>query len=288
MEGYVLPDDLNKASRSGQRQTKMLKQHLPTPVCESLSPKRKAIAFDCEMAGVEGGRSEVVSICAVDFFTGEILMNSLVKPREPISEWRSHIHGITPSIMSIAVTLQQALDGWEAAREELWKHINEHTVLVGQSLQNDLKALRVVHIKVVDTAIVTAEAAFGKGKRTGRRWGLELLCKDLLHVQIRLGSGIHDGLEDAMAARELALWCLCHPIELQRWGGKARMSFYSERRRRRKRHPRPAATQSRAAGNYDDGEKGYFQPPQSSDEEILRWEDVVDYEVWPKSPPDSD
>ncbi|KAJ3455188.1 hypothetical protein MRS44_013788 [Fusarium solani] len=205
MEGYVLPDDLNKASRSGQKQTKMLKQCLPTPVCEPLSPKRKAIAFDCEMAGVEGGRSEVVSICAVDFFTGEILMNSLVKPREPILEWRSHIHGITPSIMSIAVTLRQALDGWEAAREELWKHVNEHTVLVGQSLQNDLKALRVVHTKVIDTAIVTAEAAFGRGKR-----------------------------------------------------------------------------------NDDDGEKGYFQPPQSSDEEILRWEDVVDYDVWPKSPPDSD
>ncbi|KAJ2897759.1 RNA exonuclease 3 [Zalerion maritima] len=277
-EGYVLPDDLNKEPRSGKKQAKILKQCLPTPVCDPFSPKRKAVAFDCEMAGVEGGRSEVVSICAVDVFTGEVLTNSLVKPREPILEWRSHINGVTPSIMSIAAARRQVLDGWEAARGELWKHVNEDTVLVGQSLQHDLKALRVVHTKVVDTAIVSVEAAFGKGKSIGRRWGLELLCEELLHLRIRQGSGVHNELEDTMAARELALWCLCHPVELQQWGERARKSFYSERVRNRKRCPRLAAKAPRTARNDNGGKEGYIQQYCSRDDKILRWEDVIDWE----------
>ncbi|KAF4985767.1 hypothetical protein FDECE_16326 [Fusarium decemcellulare] len=281
-EGYILPDDLNKGRHNGEGQVMTLKQCLPTPVCDSLSPKRKAVVLDCEMAGVEGGRSEVVSICAIDFFTGEILINSLVKPREQIIDWRSHIHGIRPPIMSIAVARRQVLDGWATARGELWKHVNENTVLVGQSPHFDLKALRVVHTKIVDTAIVTTEAAFGGGRSTGRRWGLEMLCRELLHLRIRQGSGVHNGLEDTMATRELALWCLCYPAELQQWGEKARTSFYSERARTRKRRPRRAAKPPRRRANHD-GEEYY-----SSDEDILRWEDVVDWEIWPKSPPDSD
>lgn len=90
-----------------------------------------------------------------------------------------------------------------------------------------------------------------------------------------------------MAARELALWCLWHSVELQQWGGgKARLSFYSERRNR-KRCPRLAAKAPRTAGNEDGGEEGYFQQSNSSDDDFLRWEDVVDWEVWPKSPLDS-
>lgn len=57
-------------------------------------------------------------------------MNFLIKPWDSILKWRIHTNGLIPSIMSIAVTLPQALDGWEAAREELWKHVNEYTVLV--------------------------------------------------------------------------------------------------------------------------------------------------------------
>ena len=82
------------------------------------------------MACIEGGSSEAVLICAIDLFTGEVLMNFLVEPWDPILEWCGHINGIIPSSMSIAVTRRQALDGREAAREEPRKHVNEYTVLV--------------------------------------------------------------------------------------------------------------------------------------------------------------
>jgi len=54
----------------------------PTLSASSQVPKRRAVALDCEMVGVERGRSELVLVCAVDFFSGETLVNTLVKPKE--------------------------------------------------------------------------------------------------------------------------------------------------------------------------------------------------------------
>ncbi|KPM36207.1 hypothetical protein AK830_g10343 [Neonectria ditissima] len=278
-EGYVLPDDLQSKSHGAKIHARLRRQCLSTPIYNPFFPKRKAVALDCEMAGVKGGRSEVISICVVDFFTGELLIKSLVKQRESIVDWRSDIHGILPSTMSVAVGRGQTLDGWETTREELWKHVNENTVIVGQSLQHDLKALRVVHANIVDTAIITADAVFGghPDDRGGRRWGLQLLCQDLLHLQIRQGSGIHDDVEDTMAAREVALWYLCYPTELQKWANKARKSFHSEREENKRRTQQSKARAPRRIHYYG-----------TDYDEHLRWEDVMDWDLWPKSPPDSD
>lgn len=150
-------------------------QSLPTPSPSQSFPKRKAVVMDTEMAGVEGGRSEVVQLCAVDFLTGEVLVNSIVKPPEPIVDWRSNITGVTPGVMSVARARKEALYGWEAARAELWRHVDEDTVLIGQSLCCDLPVLRVIHGRIVDSAILTAEAVFGKDKKIGRMWGLKAL-----------------------------------------------------------------------------------------------------------------
>ncbi|KAH8663722.1 ribonuclease H-like domain-containing protein [Ilyonectria robusta] len=312
-ECYFVRDDLNNDSYNRTKEPTILKECLPTPPTHPWYPKRKAVALDCEMAGVEGGGSEIVSICVVDFFTKEVLVNSLVKPREFIVQWRSEIHGVTPAAMAIAAASQQVLDGWREARGELWKHINEQTVLVGQSLHNDLKVLRVVHTKIVDTAIVSSEAAFGREKPAGRKWGLEVLCKELLNLRIRLGSGVHNDMEDTMATREVALWCLCHPMKLKQWGENARTSFYAERERQIQRQKSLAKTAPFTPGKKDreeegymqrqrnlaqkvpptpgnnyNGEEGYIQHYYCSDDELLHWEDVVPREIWPKSPPDSD
>lgn len=260
-------------------------EYLPAPKSNMSFPKRKAVVLDCEMAGVEGGQSVVVLLCAIDFLTGEVLVNSLVKPRQPVVDWRSNISGVTPAIMSIARARGQALDGWQAARAELWRHINEDTILVGQSLNFDLQALRVVHSKIVDSAILTAEAVFGQGKEIRRMWGLKALCEDLVGLRIRDSPGPHDGLEDALAARELVLWCLRHPAKLKTWAIKSRGSFWRSKAGRRvtkepKRKVTPKAPWEDGGGSDsdDDGSAG----------EVLQWDDVISDDMWPKSPPDSD
>ncbi|EMT71949.1 RNA exonuclease 3 [Fusarium odoratissimum] len=272
-EGYVL----GKETRENARQAAITKQTVMASYPSSLEPKRKAIALDCEMAGVVNGESEIISICAIDFFTGEVLINSLVKPLEPIIDWRTNIHGIRPATLAIAASQGQILYGWEAARQELLKHINTETAMVGQSLQQDLRRLRVSHEKIFDTAILTAEAVFGTGTPFGHRWSLQSLCGDLLKLSIRQGSDTHDAMEDAMAAREVALWCICYPDKLKQWAKRARKKHMAEKAKRAERRRNKRRNMYYSAPVLDD-----------EDDEILRWEDVIEWEMWPKSPPSSD
>ncbi|KAF5613078.1 RNA exonuclease 3 [Fusarium tjaetaba] len=224
-EGYILGRDgcSNGGLAAITNETRM------PPYPDPLWPKRKAAALNCEMVGVRSGDSEIISIRIIDFSTGEVLVNTLVKPMEPIIQWRTNVHGICPATLSTAASQGRVLYGWEAIRQQLFKHINTETVIVGQSLQKDLKGLRVSHAKIFDTAIVTAEAVFGPDADFGRRWSLQSLCADLLKLCIRKGPNAHDALEEAMAAREVALWCICYPDRLKRWAERARKKHNTER-----------------------------------------------------------
>ncbi|KAJ0140634.1 Heavy metal tolerance protein [Fusarium oxysporum f. sp. albedinis] len=284
-EGFIVPNNLNEINIT-KKQSEIIGNTIGAPVPTSLYSKRKAIVLDCEMAGTRNGASEVVSICVVDLFSGEVLMNSLVKPREQIIDWRSNIHGIRPATLSTAVVQGQALDGWEAAREKLFNHVNTDTVMVGQSIQHDLKALRISHATVVDTAILTSDAVFGAEMHSRRCWGLQSLCDDLLGLRIRQ-SKTHDALEDTMAAREVTLWCICYPKELQKWAKKAKAVWDAAQLQKAKRvkNRRKKATKAKPSTfSYGNDKEDFF----GYNDGVLRWEDVVDREVWPKSPSSSD
>jgi DNA polymerase III epsilon subunit-like protein len=185
-----------------------------------------------------------------------------------------------------AVAEGQALAGRREARARLWEHVDANTVMVGQSLNFDLRALRVLHAKILDSAIITAEARFGKTRRLGSMVGLERLCQELLGLRIR-GGGIHDSLEDAPATRELVIWCLRNPKDLKSWAFK-----------NWKQTP-PSKNKKKEAPGMEGPWSGQYATPHwtsnrddddDDDEydESLRWEDVVDYETWPKSPNWSD
>jgi len=281
--------------------TAVEEEYHATPRHNLSVPKRKAVVLDCEMVGCaachegkDGGRGddEVVALSVIDFFTGEVIINSLVEPQRPVEDWRSAITGVTQAIMSAAVARGKALQGREGVRAQLWQHVDENTVLVGHSLNFDLKALRVLHTKIVDSAILTAEPVFGKTKRLGRMAGLQRLCRELLGLRIRGGASAsagvsHDSLEDVLAARELVIWCLQNPKALQSWASK-NWNWELNKGKKKKKKTR---IQSRSGGSgqgrqscYDfDSDDGYSF---YSDEAVERWEDVVDYEIWPKSPPD--
>lgn len=187
-----------------------------TPAGSSQIPKRRAVTLDCEMAGVVGGMSEVICLCVADYLTGETLINSLVSPTRNVVDWRTQFSGVTRSAMAIAQARHKTLKGWQQARSELWKYIDEDTILVGQALQHDLEVLRMIHTNVVDSAILTKNALCSE---FNRHWGLKVLCIELLGIEIQnKGREGHDCLEDALAAREVVLWCCRHPQELERWG----------------------------------------------------------------------
>lgn len=183
--------------------------------------KRKVIALDCEMVGVffgEGAKkcevSELGQLCAVDVLTGEILIDVLVDPSKLVMNWRTRYSGLTPSAIRSARSAGRLLQGWRSARAELLKYVDSSTILVGQNLQSDLYVLRLAHDLVVDTGIQTAQAVFGYQDKVTRFWGLKVLCKELLGMDIQVGKKGHDCVEDTLATRELTLWCLCNPKQL--------------------------------------------------------------------------
>ncbi|KAH0494734.1 hypothetical protein TgHK011_008325 [Trichoderma gracile] len=227
-EGYTM--DLEKGPATKPKKPRpSLADFRQTPMRLPTVTKRRAVVLDCEMAEAADGSDELISLCAIDFLTGEKLVDSMVSPSRRIKDWRTNIHGIDSSTIERAVSNQKALHGWVAARDELWKHIDDRTILIGQALCFDLEALRLVHTRVVDSAMLAAEAVFknraGK-KRPGRRWGLQELCKTFLQIEIRSSGATHDNLEDVLAAREVVLQALLRPVGFQAWADEARKDFW--------------------------------------------------------------
>jgi DNA polymerase III epsilon subunit-like protein len=166
--------------------------------------------------GFGAGVGEVALICLADYLTGETLVNAFVNPKQIVSDWRTRYSGITAAAMKAAIDNGEALDGWEGAREAVWKHIDAETILVGHALQHDLEVLRMIHTRIVDSGILARNAV---SPPSGRQWGLKGLCAQLLHLDVQNhGKKGHDCLEDVLATRELVLWCTREAARFNAWG----------------------------------------------------------------------
>ncbi|WEW61489.1 hypothetical protein PRK78_006979 [Emydomyces testavorans] len=220
-----------------------LQKTLITPLCQnSHIPKRAAIALDCEMVGTFEG-DHPVCLSAVDYLTGEVLINCLIQPLIRVTDWRSRFTGLTPKKMALAAADATTLQGWEAARARLWEYMNPQTILIGQNLANDLKALGMVHTRIVDSEVLTRKAV---GVNCKRVWGLKNLCDAFLGIKIQGGKNGHSSLEDAFAVREVVLWCIKNPEKLVTWGEKRRAEIAEERAKaeRAKREARQRALEA--------------------------------------------
>ncbi|RYP52175.1 hypothetical protein DL768_002617 [Monosporascus sp. mg162] len=241
------------------------------------NPKRRVVVLDCEMVGVpfwEGANrcevSELGQLCAVDALTGEVLINMLVQPAQKVSNWRTRYSGLTPAAIRSARSEGRLLYGWQGARTELLKYVGPDTILIGQDLPSDLSMLRLAHDRVVDTAIQTAEAVFGMENRLGRIWSLKDLAKTLLGMKIQVGKNGHDCVEDTLVTREVALWCLRFPRELEAWAQdmqellerqRVERERKMEEQKRRKREEEEAKKAAEEAAQENQHDLLDFAPP---------------------------
>lgn len=232
--------------------------------------KRTAIALDCEMVGAgDKNESEIARISAIDYLTGEILIDTLVQPTQFVKDWRTKFSGITKEAMSTAISLGKALQGWPEARAALFEYIDTETVLIGQSLHFDLIALGIQHQRVVDSAILTSEAV---GPKVRKRRGLKDLCDQLLNIEVQTDKKLgHDSVEDAFAAREVVLWCVNHPDALSRWGQKQRHEHYSQKKRKGNQKTTVGVVSRRQHPSHL-----CFGCYTNHEDEMLRWSDVAE------------
>ncbi|KAK6336085.1 hypothetical protein TWF696_001653 [Orbilia brochopaga] len=182
------------------------------PVQGSRSKRpRVAVSLDCEMATNRFNQPELIKLTLVDFFSREILIDSLVRPQAGIKNMLTSIHGIAYKDIAAAAASSKAILGRDAARDKIFEFVGPKTIVLVHGGVNDFLCLRWYHKAILDTQEVESRI-----KRIGDDelpdWlanegaGLEAMCRNITGVHIRTGSGTHDSLEDAMACRELGIW----------------------------------------------------------------------------------
>jgi len=148
------------------------------------------LGIDCEMCRTERGL-ELTQVIVVDEHSRTVY-ESLVQPPRPILDFNTRFSGITAAMMEgVTTTL-------EDVQQDLLKIIDENTVLVGHSLENDLRHLRLLHPNCVDTAILYTHPR-GPPYKSSLRYLAER------HLGRQIQQGNHECTEDAVAALELAL-----------------------------------------------------------------------------------
>jgi RNA exonuclease 1 len=157
------------------------------------------VALDCEMvyttASMELARVSILSA------NGDTLFDSFVRPAYPVLDFNTTYSGVKPEALLNAIT-------FEAMHAKLISMgLHRETIIVGHGLDNDLTAMRLVHLRVIDSAILFPHPR-------GRPYRLKL--KDLSsrylarHIQVENNPAGHDPTEDALAALDLVKWRLVH------------------------------------------------------------------------------
>ncbi|KAI1820109.1 ribonuclease H-like domain-containing protein [Xylaria intraflava] len=230
-EGYPLMPPLFKFGRVLKMSDSRVIKPLPPADPDNAHHKYAALVIDCEMVELADRVSDLVRISVVDFMTGNIVLDSLVQPVGVVKQWRTRVSGVDAAMLRAAKADPNTtvLQGWPAAREKIFTLADENTIFIGHALSNDLKILRITTERVVDSLMLTAQAAFGRSiKRFPRMWSLKSACKGLMNIDVQKRRSAHDPREDALAARELVLWCLTHPTGLLDWGYDERTAFEQE------------------------------------------------------------
>lgn len=106
------------------------------------------------MGTASTGETELIRISAVDYFSGAVLLDSLVYPDVKMIHYNTRYSGITRPQMESARRARTCLFGRAKAREALWKFIGPNTVVIGHGANSDFSSLRWIHPVIIDTFIV--------------------------------------------------------------------------------------------------------------------------------------
>ncbi|KAH9837573.1 uncharacterized protein C8Q71DRAFT_753278 [Rhodofomes roseus] len=161
---------------------------------QSPETQPRIYAIDCEMCVTEDGK-ELTRVCMIEYDSGIVVYDQLVKPSKPIQDYLTRWSGITA----------EALDPVTTTFEEVQTHIlnilsaTPTPVLLGHSLESDLKALKICHPLCIDTSVIYHHPR-GRPFKPGLAWLTKKWCGR--EIQNR-GEGGHDPEEDARACVDL-------------------------------------------------------------------------------------
>ncbi|KAI1111521.1 ribonuclease H-like domain-containing protein [Nemania sp. NC0429] len=178
------------------------------------------------MVSLKGREQGLIHIAVVDFFSGKIVLRSIVDPGDGVTDWRKAFTGLNKVMLRTQKRKpRKVLRGWEEAREHIFEVATRDTIFMGHALANDLRILRIATDRVIDSMTMMSLAVFGDAKKFPRNWSLKTACKELLDVEVQKTRGPHVALEDALATRELVLQFVRNPEKLAEWGAAIRANL---------------------------------------------------------------
>lgn len=180
-------------------------------------------ALDCEMCftgcGLELAK---VSIIRSD---GNLFYETFVRPERDIVDYNTRFSGITERDLNTSMSYgshnmrrastasnssssstgsngcSKTVKTLKEVQKDLLKFVFEDTILIGHSIENDLKALKLIHKTIIDTSI-----SFPHYYGLPYRRSLKSLTKTILKRDIQELETGHCSFEDSRACLELLLW----------------------------------------------------------------------------------
>uniref|UniRef100_A0A0A9Z8B1 Exonuclease domain-containing protein n=1 Tax=Lygus hesperus TaxID=30085 RepID=A0A0A9Z8B1_LYGHE len=147
-------------------------------------------ALDCEMCYTTKGL-ELARLTVIDL-NEDVVFDQVVSLSSPVLSYCTRFSGIDER------KIREATYTFDDVRAWVLEHFFDKTILIGHSLENDLKALKLLHKTVIDTS-VTFPHKFGPPNRMS----LKHLASSLLKINIQEDVGGHDSKEDAVTCLRL-------------------------------------------------------------------------------------
>ena len=124
----------------------------------------------------------------------DVVYERLVKPDNPVLDYNTKFSGIKPGDLDNVTTRRADV------QRDLLEMFSSKTILVGHSLDSDMRALKLFHRRFIDTAQI-----FPHKRGLPYKRALRTLMVENLRMIIQEDAG-HDSKEDACAAFKLILW----------------------------------------------------------------------------------
>ncbi|KAM3966331.1 RNA exonuclease 5 [Aphomia sociella] len=165
-----------------------------------VTAKSPMFGLDCEMCITNAG-SELTRVSIVNE-EHKTIYESLVKPYNNITDYLTRYSGITKTL------LDDVTKRLEDVQNDIRELLPSDAILVGQSLNIDLHALKMMHPYVIDTSLIYNLT----GERT-RKPKLKLLAKEYLNEDIQSSNDGHCSVEDSLASMKLVQLKLSKSME---------------------------------------------------------------------------